>query len=672
MSRSNGPLGQPGGQNPQSRQPTLQDPYAGQYQAVPAQGQRVPQHPGQVQPNQGLSNQGQSNQGQQWPQPQDAGQSPYFFAQPPNAAPGYPQGVQGATGGQHGFAPQAPVDPRTGAPTQHYAPAQHNQPQLSSLQRGAPQPAPQGYAQQPAPQAYGQYAADPYAAQSAQQSASARGPAPSQWAAPDPSRPDLSRPDPSRFDLNQFPPQAPTSNNGYGAPQFQAPVFQAPVPAQPLRSQSGRPQGGHLQDGLAQDWQHQAPPTARSSGLQSGAPAQNFPQEPTFGHQLGGHPHGGQQLGGQQLGGQQGYPNEAYADPRQARVHQPIGIPQVNQLANDPNGYHSDDEFDDEEYEDDVEPEGSGRGRKTLMLVLGLVGAIGIGAGCAFAYKTYLGPTNGKPAILKADSAPSKTKPTVPGGKEFTNADRKITARLGEDGAVAADEVSAEPGGPRRVQIIPITPNGAQQAAGPPPRAVPPTIQVPGMSVEFGNTPNRLPQQGLPPVAPQVVQTVPTPPPLSIPQAPARVAVAQVQPPPARAPVQAVPAADPVTPAPAKKIVVAKAAIAKSTDAFSPSGAPVGVGAGSVAAPAAAGSSGFVAVVASGGSPKEAMSAYADLKQKYPEVLGDKPADVREAIVNGKTWHRAVVGPPGSRASVDNLCLQLKASGFLGCWASAY
>jgi hypothetical protein len=262
----------------------------------------------------------------------------------------------------------------------------------------------------------------------------------------------------------------------------------------------------------------------------------------------------------------------------------------------------------------------------------------------------------------------------------------------------ATDDASNEPGGPRRVQIIPILPNGAVQG-GPPPqqaaRMVPSNIQVPGMSVEFGNTPNRLPpQMAAPPSGPSpVVQTLPNQQQLAaassgVPQGPARVAVAQVPPsarPPVvvqapvqasvQAPVQAQPAgvADASASNPVKKVTVAKATVAKSSDAFSPSGAPAGVGAASVAAsPASSGANGFVAVVASGGTPKEAMTAYADLKQKYPEVLGDKPADIREAVVNGKTWHRAVIGPPGSRSSVDNLCTQLKASGFLGCWASAY
>jgi hypothetical protein len=148
------------------------------------------------------------------------------------------------------------------------------------------------------------------------------------------------------------------------------------------------------------------------------------------------------------------------------------------------------------------------------------------------------------------------------------------------------------------------------------------------------------------------------------------VAVAQIPPPAAAKAAAPAVTADAAT-VPPKKTVVAKAASPKSSDAFSPGASPSGVGAANVA-PVSGGTSGFVAVVASQGSAKEAMTAYADLKQKYADVLGDKPADIREAVVNGKTWHRAVVGPPGSRASVENLCSQLKAAGFLGCWPSTY
>jgi cell division protein FtsN len=67
------------------------------------------------------------------------------------------------------------------------------------------------------------------------------------------------------------------------------------------------------------------------------------------------------------------------------------------------------------------------------------------------------------------------------------------------------------------------------------------------------------------------------------------------------------------------------------------------------------------------------MKGFADLQQKYGEVLGSKPAEVKEANLGDKgTWYRAVVGPPGSRDAASNVCSQLKTAGFTGCWVSGY
>jgi hypothetical protein len=94
------------------------------------------------------------------------------------------------------------------------------------------------------------------------------------------------------------------------------------------------------------------------------------------------------------------------------------------------------------------------------------------------------------------------------------------------------------------------------------------------------------------------------------------------------------------------------------------------------AAPAApTGGNGFVAVLSSQKSRMDALKVYADLQQKYGEVLQNKPADVQEANLGetkGGVWYRAVVGPPGSREAASNLCAQLKTAGFTGCWVTAY
>ena len=87
----------------------------------------------------------------------------------------------------------------------------------------------------------------------------------------------------------------------------------------------------------------------------------------------------------------------------------------------------------------------------------------------------------------------------------------------------------------------------------------------------------------------------------------------------------------------------------------------------------ASGGSGFVAVLASKKSRMDALKAFADLQQKYAEVLASKTPDVQEANLGDKgVWYRAVVGPPGSREAASGVCSQLKSAGHSGCWVAAY
>jgi septal ring-binding cell division protein DamX len=135
------------------------------------------------------------------------------------------------------------------------------------------------------------------------------------------------------------------------------------------------------------------------------------------------------------------------------------------------------------------------------------------------------------------------------------------------------------------------------------------------------------------------------------------------------------PPAAPAVEAP-KKTPVPPVAKAKSNDAFQ----PTNPGTTTVAtappttatAPPKTGGNGYVAVLSSQGSRMDALKVYADLQQKYGDVLANKPADVQEAVVNGKTWFRAVVGPPGSRQAANDICAQIKAAGHKDCFASAY
>jgi hypothetical protein len=353
------------------------------------------------------------------------------------------------------------------------------------------------------------------------------------------------------------------------------------------------------------------------------------------------------------------------------------GEPQHFQQAQDHAAYNGQqgyadlegDEYDESLADLDDEPRG---GRRGLMIVAALVGAIGLGGAMAYTYKVFFAAGGGRAPVVKAlDVGPNKTKPDMPGGREFANTDKKLLNRLDDEGAQAQaapagsaqdDRSSDDPNAPRRVRIIPIQPNGANGpngalptvGQGPPARSVGPSVvTVPGLTIDTSAlapaqpAPQRvqIPQQGLTPARP----------------------VQQAQP---QQPVMVASAANAMTPqaadAPAAVPRKAIAAPARKTPVVKAKDA-------SQATAAIAATSGFVAVLSSQKSRMDALKAFADLQQKYGDVLASKTPDVQEANLGDKgVWYRAVVGPPGSRDSAAGVCSQLKTAGYPGCWVVAY
>jgi hypothetical protein len=323
-------------------------------------------------------------------------------------------------------------------------------------------------------------------------------------------------------------------------------------------------------------------------------------------------------------------------------------------------GYGESDSDFDEILEDEDEPR---RGRRGLMIVAALVGAIGLGGALAYTYKTFVASSGGKAPIIKAaDFGPNKVKPVVQDGKTFANTDKKLLNRLGEDGnttgriavgvpppnmPAADDRANDDPNSPRKVKILPITPSGPPQGAAPVTTASnPPMVAVPGMMVDTPLPPPSAARAALPP--PQAPARV-------APQPPVKMASAAKAEPPM---MQAEPAAPARKPAPVAKQAVAKTPVPKVKTA---------------AAPEASATSGYVAVLSSKKSRMDALKAFADIQQKYGDVLASKTPDVQEANLGEKgIWYRAVVGPPGSRDAATGLCSKLKTAGYNGCWVTAY
>ncbi len=297
------------------------------------------------------------------------------------------------------------------------------------------------------------------------------------------------------------------------------------------------------------------------------------------------------------------------------------------------------------------------RGSWVLRIAGAIVVAIGLGYGLAQGYKLVSNPApEGAPPVVKGDSEPSKTKPTDPGGKQFAHADSKIMGRLGEGGPTAVTTTTTtnadsdvDANGARKVQTLVVGRDGSISPPAAPEQPVTTgAVEVPGLTVVDGYG-GGFPQS----------------PPASAPKT-----ASQTEPTEARQPIVVRP------PAPDVKPVVVKATVPKAeTPASEPSPAPKKTAA--LAPTTSHAANGYVVVLASvpasSGSRLAALRKFADMQEKYGSVLQNKTPDVQEANLGAKgTYHRLVVGPPGSRAQASTLCSNLKAAGYKDCWVMAY
>jgi hypothetical protein len=320
-------------------------------------------------------------------------------------------------------------------------------------------------------------------------------------------------------------------------------------------------------------------------------------------------------------------------------------------------------------YEDEAEDDGrSGRrGSRSFIVAAALVGAIGIGGGLAYTYKALNGKHSGTP-VVKADQAPSKAKPSDPGGKDIAYTDKKFLNRLGDDkGAPVRVADGAAPviadaaaqtdsdGGPRKVTTLTVNRDGSMTPPNPVPQNSGPSAGgsgVPGLVLEGLNGGGARPQ-------PQLRPSQADPQPAVQQQAPVRPKIVA----------RAEPTPEPIVPAAApKKPIVREETTAAQRQA------PVKTASAAAAATSVPiTGSGFVPVLSSQKSRMDALKVFADIQQKYSDVLSNHTPDEREVNLGEKgVWHRLMLGPPGSREAANTVCTQLKAAGYAGCWITAY
>jgi len=332
-------------------------------------------------------------------------------------------------------------------------------------------------------------------------------------------------------------------------------------------------------------------------------------------------------------------------------------------------------EYDEDEYEDeDEEPAERSRGARIGWILMAVAGLVVIGGGLAYGYKILLGPAGTQVAdtpVVKSISEPPKVRPEEPGGRTFDHTDSKILGRLSEQRNAAANPEPLADDGSRRVSTVVVGRNGdivAPQTAPTPSTPPPanPVVAVPGLTLVdgFGGGPQPMPrEQAAAPQRPLVVQ----PPATTGPSGPAAkpVVISRAEP---ETPEPVAERAPPPAARPQPERVAARTAPAAPKPT-----APVTTASTTPAGDIA----GYVAVLASvpvsSTSRVDALAQYADIQQNYGSVLASRTPDVREADLGSRgRYHRLMVGPPGSKESAAELCAQLKAAGYSGCWITTY
>lgn len=463
-----------------------------------------------------------------------------------------------------------------------------------------------------------------------------------------------------------------------GATYDQHPQWQR----QPAADAYGAQHAPQQYSGYPQGYAEQAPGQADVRGWQGyhqDAGAQHGYPEPSLGDPPA--------FGGHGYAPPPGYPPESYAAEGYApEGYRPPGYGEADPrfAPHDGYGLPAEAQSHDLEHEydpDEVEYEDGGRtGSRKMLIAAAVISAVVVSGGLAFGYKALFSSGGGDaPPVIKSEGQPSKIKPIDPGGKKFAHTDSKILGRLNDGSSPESESAGAgSEEGPRKVttmivgrdgSIVPATnspPPSAETAEAPAARPVvvspPSSASVPGLTIVDGFGGRGVPAASAPP------PRAPSPPPAALPKPQV---LARVEPVAPSAPPRVPAAAAEVKPVQKKPVRQALATINSMRDA--------GTAAGPASSPAkpAGASIGFVAVLASvpasSTSRMDALKQFADLQQRYPSQLQNKTPDVQEATLASKgTYHRLVVGPPGSRKQATDLCAELKVVGYTSCWIKSY
>ncbi len=335
-------------------------------------------------------------------------------------------------------------------------------------------------------------------------------------------------------------------------------------------------------------------------------------------------------------------------------------------LQHDEHGNELDEDFfaDEDDLEQDHDRLPAPKSGRKKLIAAALVGAIAIGGGGAYLYKSVKGGGDETATpILRADNRPMKEVPGNPGGKQFPNGEKMIYDRLTPDGqqvqtaafatvasaAQPAPAAAPAPAGNSLEERIDEALRKAQRAGdASQPSASPSRDQPTVVRSESYRPDGTRVDAARPFVTPSVVDT-------SSGQLPAPFGSASPAP------------AQPQLAAPFRTTPVASssAAIQAVAPAPAPRNAqPIARTASITPVEAAAPAGGFYVSLKSAPDEKAIQKDLALLTDKYKSVLGDTQLSSKIADLGAKgVTYRAVAGPLGTRQQAMDLCQKIKGAG---------
>ncbi|RIA55662.1 SPOR domain-containing protein [Dichotomicrobium thermohalophilum] len=349
--------------------------------------------------------------------------------------------------------------------------------------------------------------------------------------------------------------------------------------------------------------------------------------------------------------------------------------------------------LDDEPEVYEEEPVQQPKSRRKLMVAGVLVAAVATGGAAAFLYKSYQDGSigSGDAPTLLAEDGPVKSKPSDPGGKEFPDGNKQIYDRLTGDSPEPAQDAQASGGeeSTGTTSIPGIVTTGAEapadtlderiaaalrksgkaandtQAAAPAdpnsPRPVrtltvrPDGSVVPAQGAQgaSANTAENLPDDSETVTTAGIVATTGSG--SSAEPAPEQREEASASEPQTESASQApdpAPRPERAEPRPEEtQVASAEPATTSSTQPSTTAANP------------------YFIQLAARRDQTSALAAFADLQQKYPNILDGLAPTIKRADLGDKgIWYRLWVGPMDSRGNAQDVCDKLKQAGLGGCF----